>query len=176
MSRQNRSSIARPALLSALGAAGAALVLSTSAFAANTLSAGDQAFVAKVSQGGMFEVEASKVAVDKAEAQAIKDMANTEVHDHEGVGAKLKKVASDNGDDFPTDLNADFTHRIDKLKSLSGKAFDMAYAAEMKRIHALDGAAFMKEAKTGQNADLKAFAAETSGIVQMHIGAWQKAK
>jgi putative membrane protein len=43
----------------------------------------------------------------------------------------------------------------------------------MKRIHAIDGAAFAKEAKTAQNADLKAFAAETAGIVKMHIGSWQ---
>jgi len=47
------------------------------------LSKGDQAFVAKVSQGGMFEVAASKVAEDKAQAQDVKDQANTEVHDHD---------------------------------------------------------------------------------------------
>ena len=154
----------------------ASFAIAPAAFAANTLSAGDQAFVAKVSQGGMFEVAASKVAVDKAQAQDIKDMANTEVHDHELVGAKLKKIAGDNGDDFSTDLNAAFTQRVDKLKALSGTAFDAAYTAEMKTIHAADGAAFVKEAKMGQNADLKAFAAETAGIVKMHIGAWHAVK
>jgi putative membrane protein len=41
----------------------------------------------------------------------------------------------------------------------------------MKTIHALDGAAFAREAKTGKNADLKAFAAETELIVKRHIGA-----
>jgi len=135
------------------------------------LSKSDQAFVAKVSQGGMFEVAASKVAEDKAQAQDVKDQAHTEVHDHELVGSKLKSIASSNGDDFPTDLNADFTTRVAKLNALSGKAFDDAYIAEMKTIHALDGAAFAREAKTGQNADLKAFAAETVLIVKRHIGA-----
>jgi putative membrane protein len=135
------------------------------------LSKSDQAFVAKVLQGGMFEVAASKVAEDKASAQDVKDQANTEVHDHELVGSKLKSIASSNGDDFSTDLNADFTARVAKLNALSGKAFDDAYIAEMKTIHALDGAAFAQEAKTGQNADLKAFAAETVLIVKRHIGA-----
>jgi putative membrane protein len=146
---------------------------SVASLAADTpaLSKGDQAFVAKVSQGGMFEVAASKVAEDKASAQDVKDQANTEVHDHELVGSKLKSIASANGDDFSTDLNADFTARVAKLNALSGKAFDNAYIAEMKTIHALDGAAFAKEAKTGQNADLKAFAAETVLIVKRHIGA-----
>ncbi len=156
--------------------AAVALTFSIAAFAANTLSAADQDFVAHVSQGGMFEVAASKIAVDKAAAQDIKDMANTEVHDHELVGAKLKAIASQNGDDFPTDLNADFNARINALKGLSGSAFDARYTAEMKRIHAIDGAAFAKEAKVADNADLKAFAAETSGIVKMHIGAWHALK
>jgi putative membrane protein len=155
---------------------GATLVIGLSASSiafADTaaLSKGDQAFVAKVSQGGMFEVAASKVAEDKAQAQDVKDQANTEVHDHELVGSKLKSIASSNGDDFPTDLNADFTARVAKLNALSGKAFDNAYIAEMKTIHAKDGAAFANEAKTGQNAELKAFAAETSLIVKLHIGA-----
>jgi putative membrane protein len=139
--------------------------------AAPTLSKGDQTFVAKVSQGGMFEVEASKVGEDSAQAQDVKDLATAEVHDHELVGSKLKSITSANGVDLPSDLNADFSARLTRLKALSGKAFDTAYISEMDRIHALDGAAFAKEAASGQNADLKAFAAETVLIVKRHIGA-----
>lgn len=175
MTRNRLHTVTRPHVLGAAAIAFAALTASATASAADTLSPGDQAFVAKVSQGGMFEVAASKVAVEQAQAQEIKDMASTEVHDHESVGAKLKDIASKNGDDFPTDLNADFTHRIDALKALKGKAFDMHYTAEMRRIHAADGAAFAKEATAAKNPDLKAFAAETSGIVKMHIGAWKAA-
>jgi hypothetical protein len=39
-----------------------------------------------------------------------------------------------------------------------------------KKIHAADGAAFAKEATSGANPDLKAFAAETYRIVQRHLG------
>jgi len=141
------------------------------AFAAGSLSSSDLAFVQKVSQGGMFEVAASKVAVEKAQAQDVTDLANTEVHDHELVGQKLRSIASANGVDLPTQLNADFQQRVDHLSALSGSAFDKAYLQEMGKIHALDGAAFAKEARTGQNADLKAFGAETVRIVERHIGA-----
>ena len=119
----------------------------------------------------MFEVQASKVGEDSAQAQDVKDLATTEVHDHQLVGSKLKTIASANGVDLPSDLNADFSARLTRLKGLSGKAFDTAYVSEMDRIHALDGAAFAKEATGGQNADLKAFAAETARIVKRHIGA-----
>jgi putative membrane protein len=147
------------------------LACSAMAFAAGSLSSSDLAFVQKVSQGGMFEVVASQVAEQKAQAQDVKDQANTEVHDHQLVGQKLRSIASANGVDLPTELNADFQKRVDNLNGLSGAAFDTAYVQEMEKIHALDGAAFAQEAKTGQNADLKAFAAETVRIVERHIGA-----
>ncbi len=141
------------------------------ALAAGTASPGDKAFVDKVSQGGLFEVEASKVAQRKAVAQDVKDQATTEVHDHELVGAKLKATAGKLGLAFPARLNADFTRSLDTLKKLAGPAFDAAYLAEMETIHAADGAAFADEAKAGTDADLRAFAAETHIIVERHIGA-----
>lgn len=159
---------ARQAMVAMLIAGGVAC--STMAFAAPSLSGNDLAFVQKVSQGGMFEVVASQVAVEKAQAQDVKDQATTEVHDHQLVGQKLRTIASANGVDLPTQLNAEFQQRVDRLNGLSGAAFDTAYLKEMEKIHALDGAAFAQEAKTGQNADLKAFAAETVRIVERHIG------
>jgi putative membrane protein len=134
------------------------------------VSTADTAFVAMVSQGGMFEVEASKVAKDKAVQQDVIDTSFTEVHDHELVGAKLKSIAGNVNLPFPSELSAEFKGRLDALKALSGKAFDDAYIKEMSVIHKADGAAFAKEAKAGQNADLKAFAAETVLIVKRHIG------
>jgi putative membrane protein len=135
------------------------------------LSAADRTFVAKVSQGGMFEVEASKVAERKAVEQDVVDVGFTEVHDHLLVGAKLKSTAASLGIAFPSELNAAFTKRLDRLKALSGRAFDDAYIMEMDSIHATDVAAFAAEAANGTNPALKAFAAETVLIVKRHIGA-----
>jgi putative membrane protein len=132
------------------------------------LSAADRTFVAKVSQGGMFEVEASKVAERKAVEQDVVDVGFTEVHDHLLVGAKLKSTAASLGIAFPSELNAAFTKRLDRLKALSGRAFDDAYIMEMDSIHAT---AFAAEAANGTNPALKAFAAETVLIVKRHIGA-----
>jgi putative membrane protein len=111
------------------------LLLAASAstsYADNTFSAADKAFVAKVSQGGMFEVELAKVAQTKATTQDLRDQANTEEHDHTLVGDKLKSIMEANGMEFPTALNAEFQARLDKLSALSGAAFDAAY------LHAMD--------------------------------------
>ena len=146
-----------------------ALSASTS-YADNTFSAADKAFVAKVSQGGMFEVELAKVGQTKATTQDLKDQANTEEHDHTLVGDKLKSIMEANGMEFPTALNAEFKARLDKLSALSGAAFDSAYLHTMEEIHHIDGAAFKQESTGGSNPDLKSFAAETYRIVLRHLG------
>jgi putative membrane protein len=149
------------------------LVLAVSAstsYADNTFSAADKAFVGKVSQGGMFEVELAKVAETKASTQDLRDQATTEAHDHTLVGDKLKSIMEANGMEFPTALNAQFQARLDKLSALSGDAFDTAYVKTMEEIHHIDGAAFKQESTGGSNPDLKSFAAETHRIVLRHLG------
>jgi putative membrane protein len=154
-----------------LAISGMVLALSAStSYAEDSFSAADKAFVAKVSQGGMFEVELAKVAETKATTQDLKDQANTEEHDHTLVGAKLKSIMEANGLEFPTALNAEFQARLDKLSSLSGAAFDASYLRTMEEIHHIDGAAFKQESTGGSNPDLKSFAAETYRIVLRHLG------
>ena len=138
--------------------------------AADAVSAADKAFVAKVSQGGMFEVKLGELAEDQGNAQDIKDQGQTEAHDHKLVGDKLKSIASEASIDVGDSLNPMFQKQLDDLKALSGPAFDAAYLKAMKTIHAKDGAAFAAEAKSGTNPKLRSFAAETHRIVESHIG------
>jgi putative membrane protein len=148
------------------------LVLSSvvAVHAADTFSEADKAFVSKVSQGGMYEVELGTLAETKGATQDIRDSGNTEAHDHKLVGDKLKSIIEANGLTFPTALNDEFQARLEKLKALPADKFDAAYVKDMKLIHDADGAAFAKEATTGTNPDLKAFAAETHRIVLRHLG------
>ena len=140
------------------------------ATAASNASNQDSAFVAKVSQGGMYEVQLGKVAEQQGMAQDIKDQGNTEAHDHELVGKALKDAADSAGIELPTELNSEFKARLAKISGYSGEQFDKEYVADMKKIHAGDGAAFLKESKEGTDPALKAFAASTYNIVQRHIG------
>jgi putative membrane protein len=130
----------------------------------------DKVFVGKVSQGGMYEVEASKLATQRASAQDVKDIAATEVHDHDLVNAKLKKIAEDAGVSVADKLNDSFKDRLDKLKRASDSDFDAAYIKDMKQIHDKDEKLFAQEAVDGSG-DFKAFAHETDMIVKCHIGA-----
>ena len=48
----------------------------------------DRAFVAKVSQGGLYEVEAGRVAEAEAQSPVVKDVGVLESHAPEGVNAE----------------------------------------------------------------------------------------
>jgi len=146
-------------------------VAGSTATYAQTATPGDKAFVAKVSQGGMYEVAAGRVAITKGTKQDIRDFATAEVHDHVLVGAKLKKVSAEAGITFSSEPNAEFSAKLKHLSSLSGLAFDEEYLSEMGTIHDMDGAAFAKEATNGGTAAFRAFGAETHRIVLRHIGA-----
>ena len=118
----------------------------------------DKTFVSKVSQGGAYEVEASRLAELKANAQDVKDQAVTEVHDHGLVNRELQKVASAKGIQFPAGLNASFEQRLDKLRSTPSDQFDRAYIADMEEIHDGDEKLFAQEAQQGGSPEFKAFA------------------
>jgi putative membrane protein len=130
----------------------------------------DKVFVGKVSQGGMYEVEASRLAEQKAVAPDVKDLAATEVHDHTLVNRELKKIATQEGIPVAAALNATFQQRLEKLKSVSGSEFDSAYIADMQDIHDKDEKLFAQEAADGSDA-FKSFAHQTDLIVKRHIGA-----
>ena len=131
----------------------------------------DRTFVHKVGLGGMFEVDSSKLAADKASSQELKDFAANEVTEHTQVGDKLKKVAAEMNIEVPMQRDAKFQKMYDALEAKSGSDFDALYFKDMKTIHDTDGGLFAKEAKTTSNPDMKAFATETVGIVKRHIAA-----
>jgi putative membrane protein len=157
--------IIRTICVVALAMAAAAVLLE-----AQGASEADKAFVGKVSQGGMYEVEASKLAMTEAVAPDVLDQATAEVHDHQGVGANLKKAAAATNVAVAGSLNAEFQQRLDKLKATPRGEFDVAYIADMKQIHDKDEKLFAQEAREGSST-YKTFAHQTDMIVKRHIGA-----
>ena len=147
-----------------------ATITAPAMFAATPATDTDKAFVAKVSQGGAYEVAASKLAVERAHAMDIKDLALAEVHDHEGVGARLKALAMSSGAPMSPMLNDEFKARLAKLRAVAAADFDAAYIADMDQIHDKDEKLFAAEANEGSEA-YKAFAHQTDLIVKRHIGA-----
>jgi putative membrane protein len=137
--------------------------------AAEMASQADRAFVAKVSQGGLYEVEAGKVAAMQATLPVVKNFGVLESHDHEGVNSELKHIAGMTGVSISPGLNAEFSQRLTKLKAVPAAQFDSYYVNDMKQIHNKDEGLFAQEAKEG-SAPYQQFAQWTAVLVNAHLG------
>ena len=140
-----------------------------SPWAAAAVAKVDSDFVAKVSQGGSFEVLASQMAANRAVSPDVKAFAQKDVDDHVKVNDELKGIAAAQSLPLKPDLDGALQKKLDRLGKLSGPSFDKAYVSEMKSIHHKDEGIFAKEAKNAANPDWQAFAAKTDEIVKGHI-------
>ncbi len=133
------------------------------------VAAEDKTFVMKAGQGGMTEVELGQLAADKGGSKEVKDFGSKMVSDHGNANDELKSIASSKGITVPDKLDAKHQAMVDKLTGLSGAAFDKAYVDAMVAAHKKDHALFSKEASSGEDADIKAFASKTDETVKMHL-------
>ena len=139
------------------------------AFAAPPASEADKAFVGKVSQGGLYEVEAGQVAAMRGGSPVIRDFGVLESHDHEGVNSRLKEIAGATGVAIQPGLNGEFSARLAKLKAVPAAQFDSYYISDIKQIHTKDEGLFVQEAGEGSEA-YKPFAHQTAVLVKAHLG------
>ncbi|MGA0558113.1 DUF4142 domain-containing protein [Larkinella sp. VNQ87] len=96
----------------------------------NALSQADNALMMEVAAGGMMQLEASRVAVQKATSDQVRALAQAEVDEQTGLATKLKEIASAKGVSLPTSPDAKTQEMLTKLQGLSGEEFDRMYVME----------------------------------------------
>ena len=133
----------------------------------------DSTFVMKAAAGGMTEVESANVALTNATNDRVKAYANMMIADHGKANQELMSLASGRGVTLPTSLPADKQKHVDMMKSMKGKNFDSHYASMMVGDHKTTVDLFEKEANSGSDADLKAWAAKTLPTLKMHLDSIQ---
>ena len=150
-----------------LSAIAAALVAANPAvFAA--VSKKDQEFFTKAAGGGMFEVEAGKLAQSKGQSDGVKSFGSMLEKDHSAANEELKALASKKGATLPTGVPADMQKKLDKLGK--AKDFDKEFIQEVGlKDHKKDISMFEKTSKSADDADVKAFAAKTLPTLQQHM-------
>ncbi len=130
---------------------------------------GDQHFIHEAAIGGMAEVELGKLATQKASSEQVKQFGQRMVDDHGKANDELKTIAQNKSVTIPSDLDAQHKALRDRLSKLSGDAFDRAYMQEMLKDHRKDVNEFRTESKTGKDADVKAWAAQTLPTLEDHL-------
>jgi putative membrane protein len=132
-------------------------------------------FVKMVAMSDMFEIQASKIAQDKGNA-AEKTFAAQMVTDHTKTSDELKALVMSKELEvtLPTALDSSHQSKLDKLQKESGKDFSSDFNAIQVSAHKDAVSLFERYAKGGDNADLKAWAAQTLPALQHHLDMAQK--
>ena len=150
------------------------VTLSTSALAQSSASTED--FVKKVALSDMMEIQSSQLALSRQPDKDSKPFAERMVKDHQQTSKELKALV-DGGKvkaTLPTALDAEHQAKLDQLKAKSGKEFDQAYDKMQLQAHEDAVALFEAYSKSGDNADLKAWAAKTLPHLKEHLAMARK--
>jgi putative membrane protein len=129
----------------------------------------DQVFAMMAAEGGQAEVQLSKLAADRAASPDVKQLAQRLVQDHTKANQELMTLAKGKDISLPKDVDDTHEDVVKLFSALEGGQFDREFLSYQVMHHEKDVAAFSVQAKDGQDAELKAFAAKQLPILQEHL-------
>jgi putative membrane protein len=95
----------------------------------------DQTFFNTAAQGNLTEVAAGGLAVAKSANFDVKAFGQRIIKDHSKASGELSNLAVQKNFSLPSELDAAHQMGIDRLTTLSGAAFDQAFAEMMVTDH-----------------------------------------
>jgi putative membrane protein len=134
------------------------------------LNSQDRKFMMAAAEGGMAEVEMSRLAVERAASDAVRQYAQRMIEDHTRANEELMQVAASKGVRLPTGPNAKQRTLLARMSAASGAEFDRMYIREAGvKAHEQMAKLHQDEIRKGGDADAKAFATKTLPVVQEHL-------
>jgi putative membrane protein len=127
-------------------------------------------YVQKAAMGDMFEVESSRLALQRARSTQVKQMAQMMVDAHTMTTDELKARLVRAGliVETPTMLDDAHKQKLEQLRGANNQQFDQMYLDLQKEAHDEALMVHRDYAMNGDMADLKAFAADTVPKIEMH--------
>jgi putative membrane protein len=130
-----------------------------------------QKFANDVGASDYYEIEAGKLAQDKATSQALKDFGKMMVTAHTDSTGKLKAAGAKASPAIAPNpvLNAEQEANLAALRAADGADFDAAYKTQQIAAHEKALSAMKDYAANGEVAPLKQFARDTVKVVETHL-------
>ncbi|MDX3927823.1 MAG: DUF4142 domain-containing protein [Shinella sp.] len=127
-------------------------------------------FVQEAGASDMFEVESSKLAVERAD-DATKAFARQMVMDHQKTTTEMKQMVEGGKvkATLPTAMTAAQQEMMDELKGLQGAEFTEQYQDDQVSAHETAVDLFRRYAEEGDNPELKAWAGKTLPALEHHL-------
>lgn len=147
-----------------------AVALSTSMGAAFAATSND--FVDKAAAGGIAEIEASRLALEKSASADIKAFANMMITDHSKANDELATIAKKHDIEVP-DTTTLVKQAKEKILDMRDESFDAAYANNQVKAHEETIELFKEEANTVTDDKVKG-ATELKGFAQKMLPGLEK--
>jgi putative membrane protein len=129
----------------------------------------DATFVREAAAGGQAEITLGELASQKAASPRVKQFGQQMVADHTATNRELMQIASGKGLTESAEPTPQQKRDATMLGNLSGQEFDRAYARQMVADHRKTITLFERQAKSGRDAELKAFAAGKLPALREHL-------
>jgi putative membrane protein len=133
-----------------------------------SVSAQDREFINKATIGNLTERRQAEMAISQGSSPAVEKFAQRMVVDHRNAQEQLGQVASSLQITPPMATTSDQAMTA-KLEGKSGAEFDKLYADMQVQAHQEAVALYKQEAASGQNPEIKAFAAKLLPALEDHL-------
>jgi putative membrane protein len=134
----------------------------------------DLAFIQQAAIGSAAEVEMGKLAMQQSADPAIRVFGRWMTTDHQFANELLANLAQVAGVSLPAAYDQEHQAAYDRLRALSGAAFDREYIPDQVRMHQQTIALFQQEAASGANPQLILFAERMLPTLQQHLAQAQE--
>lgn len=132
------------------------------------LAAADRTFMTKAAGAGLYEVEVSRLAMERASDAGVKDFAQMLVTDHSAANQELMALAQARGLQLPSDMPAEKRKAIDRLSK--SKQFDTDYVRMVGvKDHQSDITLFEKAGRSVKDAEVRDWATQKLPILRKHL-------
>ena len=128
-------------------------------------------FMTVSASSSMMELEASKLAQQKATNPQVKEFADMMVNDHTAANKEMRELATSKNITMPDSMSSDHMDHVRELSEKTGAEFDKAYMDRMVSAHESDVERFEDVAEDADydDAEVKAFASKTVTKLREHL-------
>jgi putative membrane protein len=143
---------------------------------AQTKAPSAEEFASKVAISDMMEIQSAELALARQPDADTKPFAERMIKDHRQTSDELKGLVTSGKVKvtLPSALDSDHQKKLDELKAKAGKDFDRSYDQLQLQAHEEAVMLFERYATTGDDPELKAWAAKTLPHLKEHLAMAKK--
>ena len=131
-------------------------------------------FIENAASSGLMETALGRMAEQQASDPGVQAFGKAMVRHHTEVSDRLERLATQKGIRPLGAMLPEHRRTVESLSKLSGHAFDSEYMKLMVEDHAKAVETFEMQARTGTDADIKAFADATLPGLREHLALAQE--